>query len=96
MRSRELNVRQVLTKVALGEGDAGIVYRTDALTMPDKVQVIEIPSALNVVAEYPIAALKAAPRPDLARELVKLVLSKEGEKVLSAAGFNAAEAQAKK
>jgi len=96
VRSRELNVRQVLTKVALGEGDAGIVYKTDALTMPDKVQVIEIPSAINVVAEYPIAALKAAPHAELAREFVKLVLSKEGEKVLTAAGFDTALAQAKK
>ena len=96
VRSRELNVRQVLTKVALGEGDAGIVYKTDALTMPDKVQVIEIPSAINVVAEYPIAALKAAPHAELAREFVKLVLSKEGDKVLTAAGFDTALAQAKK
>ena len=96
VRSRELNVRQVLTKVALGEGDAGIVYKTDALTMPDKVQVIEIPSAINVVAEYPIAALKAAPHAELARDFVKLVLSKEGEKVLTAAGFDTALAQAKK
>lgn len=96
VRSRELNVRQVLTKVAMGEGDAGIVYKTDALTMPDKVQIIEIPSAINVVAEYPIAVLKAAPHADLARDFVTLVLSKEGEKVLSTAGFNAGEAQAKK
>jgi molybdate transport system substrate-binding protein len=96
VRSRELNVRQVLTKVALGEGDAGIVYKTDALTMPDKVQVIEIPSAINVVAEYPIAALKAAPHAELARDFVKLVLSKEGDKVLTAAGFDTAPAQAKK
>jgi molybdate transport system substrate-binding protein len=96
VRSRELNVRQVLTKVAMGEGDAGIVYRTDALTMPDKVEIIEIPASINVVAEYPIAALKAAPLAGLARDFVKLVLSKEGAKVLSVAGFNTAEAQAKK
>jgi molybdate transport system substrate-binding protein len=96
VRSRELNVRQVLTKVALGEGDAGIVYKTDALTMPDKVQVIEIPATINVVAEYLIAALKDAPAADLARDFVKLVLSREGEKVLSAAGFNTAEQKAKK
>jgi molybdate transport system substrate-binding protein len=82
VRSRELNVRQVLTKVAMGEGDAGIVYKTDALTMPDKVEIIEIPASINVVAEYPIAALKAAPHADLARDFVKLVLSKEGVRVL--------------
>jgi molybdate transport system substrate-binding protein len=96
VRSRELNVRQVLTKVAMGEGDAGIVYKTDALTMPDKVEIIDIPSTLNVVAEYPIAALKAAPQAALARDFVKLVLSMEGQKVLAAAGFNTAEAQEKK
>jgi molybdate transport system substrate-binding protein len=96
IRSRELNVRQVLTKVAMGEGDAGIVYKTDALSMPDKVEIIDIPSTINVVAEYPIAALKAAPQADLARDFVKLVLSKEGQKVLAAAGFTTAEAQEKK
>jgi ABC-type Fe3+ transport system substrate-binding protein len=96
VRSRELNVRQVLTKVAMGEGDAGIVYKTDALTMPDKVQIIEIPSAINVVAEYPIAVLKAAPHADLARDFVKLVLSKEGEKVLTAAGFSHGRRRARK
>jgi molybdate transport system substrate-binding protein len=87
VRSRELNVRQVLTKVALGEADAGIVYKTDALTVPDKVQIIEIPSAINVVAEYPIAVLSAAPHPDLARAFVRLVLSKEGQGILAEAGF---------
>jgi molybdate transport system substrate-binding protein len=96
LRSRELNVRQVLTKVAMGEGDAGIVYKTDALTMPDKVEIIEIPASINVVGEYPIAALKAAPHADLARDFVKLVLSKEGVRVLGTAGFTTAEAQAKK
>lgn len=93
VRSRELNVRQVLTKVALGEADAGIVYKTDALTVPDKVQIIEIPSAINVVAEYPIAVLSAAPHPDLARAFVRLVLSKEGQGILAEAGFGKAGPQ---
>ncbi len=88
VRSRELNVRQVLTKVALGEADAGIVYKTDALTMPDKVQIIEIPTEINLVAEYPIAVLSAAPHSEQARAFVKLVLSKEGQKTLAAAGFS--------
>ena len=96
IRSRELNVRQVLTKVALGEADAGIVYRTDALTMPAKVQIIEIPSQINIVAAYPIAALQAAPHPDLARAVVKLVLSNDGQQTLAAAGFTRVEPQGAK
>ena len=93
VHSRELNVRQVLTKVALGEADAGIVYRTDSLTMPDKVQMIEIPRQINIVAEYPITVLRLAPHPDLARAFVKLVLSKEGHETLAEAGFNQVEKQ---
>jgi molybdate transport system substrate-binding protein len=85
--SRELNVRQVLAKVALGEADAGIVYRTDAATAKDKVEVIAVPADLNTLAEYPIAVVKAAPRPALARAWVDLVLSPGGQRRLATAGF---------
>ena len=84
--SRELNVRQVLAKVALGEADAGIVYRTDARGHPE-VQQIEIPRELNVVAEYPIAALRRAPHPALAKDFVALVLSPAGREALARFGF---------
>lgn len=80
--SRELNVRQVLAKVALGEADAGIVYRTDAATAKDRVQSVELPGA--PVAEYPIAALGASP---LGREFVELVLSQRGRDILRHYGF---------
>jgi molybdate transport system substrate-binding protein len=85
--SRELNVRQVLAKVALGEADAGIVYRSDALAAGGKVQVIAIPPELNVTAEYPIARLQKAPRPDLARQWIELVKSEAGAAALREAGF---------
>jgi len=85
--SRELNVRQVLTKVVLGEADAAIVYRTDAATAKEKVEVIAIPPALNVLAEYPIAVLTRAREPGLAREFVELVLSPAGREVLAVHGF---------
>ena len=55
MVSRELNVRQVLAKVVLGEADAGIVYRTDAATAAGKVEVVDIDPGVNVIAEYPVA-----------------------------------------
>ncbi len=91
MVSRELNVRQVLAKVVLGEADAGIVYRSDALAAKGKgkvaIAVVEIPPELNVTAAYPIAALKAAPSPDLARAFIDLVRSPAGAAVLREAGF---------
>src|SRR5262249_19239617 len=59
--SREFNVRQVLTKVRLGEADAGIVSRTDARSAGDKVRIVEIPAEVNVLAEYPIATVARAP-----------------------------------
>ena len=80
--SRELNVRQVLAKVALGEADAAIVYRTDAAAGRGKVRAFDIPGA--PLAEYPLAALTADP---LAKEFVALVLSPEGRAALQAAGF---------
>lgn len=85
--SRELNVRQVLAKVALGEADAGIVYQTDAQAAKNKVDVIPIPPDINVQAQYPIAVVKASEQTALAREFVQLVLSPEGQKRLAGAGF---------
>jgi molybdate transport system substrate-binding protein len=85
--SRELNVRQVLAKVGLGEADAAIVYRTDAANAKQNVEVIGIPADLNVAAEYPIAVLTRARQPALAGEFVGLVFSPAGREVLAHFGF---------
>jgi len=85
--SKELNVRQILAKVSLGEGDAGFVYRTDAIAGGNRVRVIEIPAKLNVVAEYPIAVVEHSVHPDLARAWIDLLLSDRGQSILSRAGF---------
>lgn len=84
--SRELNVRQVLTKVALGEADAGIVYRTDAKSA-DKVQVLSIPPEFNVLAEYPIAVTAKPRQPELALAWVESVTGKKGQSTLAEFGF---------
>jgi molybdate transport system substrate-binding protein len=87
--SRELNVRQVLTKVTLGEAQAGVVYRTDVAAAQGKVTVLPIPKEFNVVAEYPIAALRGAPHPKLGAAWVAFVLSDAGQAALRDAGFEA-------
>lgn len=84
--SRELNVRQVLAKVSLGEAQAGVVYRTDVKPDPALTSV-PIPPELNVIAEYPIAVVEAAPHPELARAWIALVLSADGQRALEGAGF---------
>lgn len=83
--SRELNVRQVMAKVELGEADAAIVYRTDAAR--GEVRVIPIPPELNVTALYPIAVLAHAHEPLLAAQFVDLVRSPAGSATLSRFGF---------
>lgn len=83
--SYEQNVRAVLTKVALGEADAGLVYCTD--TRAQKVNSIAIPEAINPVAVYPIAPTARPSDPALAREFVAFVGSAQGQKVLRDYGF---------
>jgi molybdate transport system substrate-binding protein len=85
--SRELNVRQVLSKVALGEADAGLAYRTDAEAARGQVAIIDIPPALNVVAHYPIAVVKGVRNPEAARAFVEFVASDAGQRILAAHGF---------
>jgi len=86
--SQENNVKQVVAKIQLGEGDAGIVYSSDVT--PDaaaKVTKIDIPDKYNVLATYPIAVLKAAPQADLAAKFMAYVLSADGQAILAKWGF---------
>jgi molybdate transport system substrate-binding protein len=85
--SYEENVRSVLTKVALGEADAGIVYTTDAALDADNVTQIAIPDELNTIASYPIAPIADSPNPALAQAFIAYVLSPEGQAVLERYGF---------
>jgi molybdenum ABC transporter molybdate-binding protein len=86
--SYEDNVKSVLTKVSLGEGDAGIVYVTDITAdAADKVGRLDIPDALNTIATYPIAPIADSKNADLAKAFVALVLSPEGQQILGKYGF---------
>ncbi|MFD4031217.1 molybdate ABC transporter substrate-binding protein [Streptomyces sp. NPDC058637] len=85
--SQEPNVRAVLSKVELGEADAGLVYRTDATTATDKVDAIDIPDAQNAVASYPAATLKTSKNSEAATAFVTWLSTPEAQKILTDAGF---------
>jgi len=87
--SLEPDVRALLTKVAAGELDAGIVYATDIAAAGGAVEAIAIPAAHAVAALYPIAVLEASPRKGLAIAFVDFVLSPQGQAILAAHGFEA-------
>ena len=89
--SREADVRAAVNRVALGDADATFGYASDHTPdVRDRVEAIAIPEDLNIVAAYPIAALKDAQNPELAREWVELVVSEEGQRVLEEWGFEPA------
>jgi molybdate transport system substrate-binding protein len=81
--SQEDNVRTVLSKVALGEADAGIVYTSD---VTDDVVAIEIPEAVNELASYPIAPVASGNR-DAAAAYISFILSLDGQAILESFGF---------
>ena len=87
--SLETDVRAVLTKVSLGEADAGIVYTSDVAAADDRVEGVAIPDEDNVIAAYPIADLRDAPNARAARAFVAMVSSEEAGKTLEAYGFDA-------
>jgi molybdate transport system substrate-binding protein len=86
--SNETNVNYITSKVALGEADAGIAYRSDATKDPAaKITKIEIPDKYNVIAEYPMSLLKQSKYPAQAKEFINLVMSDKGMVVLERHGF---------
>ncbi|TMR17718.1 molybdate ABC transporter substrate-binding protein [Nonomuraea turkmeniaca] len=85
----EQDVKATLTKVELGEIDAALVYETDVIASAGKVRGIAFPEADKAINDYPIATLTKAPAGDLAKQFFDLVLSQQGEDVLTKAGFEA-------
>jgi molybdate transport system substrate-binding protein len=85
--SQEQDVKAVLTKVGLGEADAGIVYVTDVRSAGPRVEGVAIPDSLNTTAEYPIVELKTVQSGAAARAFLDYVLSAPGQKLLADSGF---------
>jgi molybdate transport system substrate-binding protein len=86
--SREADVRASVNRVVVGDADATFGYASDHTPdIRDRVEVVAIPPHLNIVAKYPVAALKGAKEPELARRWVDLVTGEEGQRVLEKWGF---------
>lgn len=85
--SQEPSVRAVLSKVTLGEADAGIVYVTDAASAEDRVDTVDIPDAQNAIATYPAAPLASSRHKAQATAFVRWLTSPTAQKMLRGAGF---------
>jgi molybdate transport system substrate-binding protein len=86
--TQEVDVKSTLSKVTLGEVDAGVVYVTDVRAAGDSVKGIDIAADVNASTTYPIAALTASKNKATAQAFVDYVLSPDGLAALTAAGFS--------
>ncbi len=89
--SREVDVKAAANRVSLNEADATFVYESDITPdIEERVEIVEIPPELNVVATYPIAVASATQNEELAEEWVEFVFSEEGQRILESWGFEPA------
>jgi molybdate transport system substrate-binding protein len=86
-KSLETDVASVVSKIELGEADAAIVYTTDVQAAGSKVQGMPIPAAQNVIATYPIIAVKGTKNAALATAFIGYVVSATGQSTLATFGF---------
>jgi molybdate transport system substrate-binding protein len=86
-KSLETSVTAVISKIELGEADAGIVYTTDVKAAGTKVQGVPIPAANNVIATYPIVAVKGTKSSAAASAFIDYVVSATGQSTLATYGF---------
>jgi len=86
-KSLETDVKSVVSKVALGEADAGIVYTTDVKAAGSKVAGVPIPATYNAVATYPLVVVKGTKNSAVANAFIPFVLSSAGQSTLESFGF---------
>ncbi|MFZ2535809.1 molybdate ABC transporter substrate-binding protein [Methanothrix sp.] len=92
--SQETNVNYVVTKVALGEADAGFAYVSDITEeLASKIDNIVIPDEYNIIAEYPMGILLESKYPAESQVFMDLVMSDEGRAVLEKYGFAPVESE---
>jgi molybdate transport system substrate-binding protein len=85
--SQETDVKGIVSKVALGEADAGFVYVTDARPVASKVRKILLPGWAQPLIRYQMAIVSSTPRKVGARAFIRKVTSNRGRLLLKRAGF---------
>jgi molybdate transport system substrate-binding protein len=85
--SEETDVKHIVGKVALGEADAGFVYRTDVKPAARKLRSIALPARAQPKVRYELAVVKATKRRPQANAFVARVLGQTGRRALRGAGF---------
>jgi len=83
----EDNVGGVVTKVSLGEADAGLVYVTDVMAADDDIDGVDLADDQQVVAAYPASVLTEAPNPEAAAAFVAFLTSRVAQEILGGYGF---------
>ena len=86
-KSLETDVASVVSKIELGEADAAIVYATDVQAAGSKVQGVPIPTGQNVIATYPIVAVKGTKNAAVATAFIAYLISANGQSTLATFGF---------
>ena len=85
--TNEPDVRALMTKIGLGELDAGIAYVTDVMAWGSEVEGIEIPEEVNVAATYSIGVVAGTSSPAEARAFVAFVQSERAQAIFADYGF---------
>lgn len=85
--SEEIEVKAVVTRVAIGGADAGVVYVTDALASDAEVESVPIPDRFNVIARYPAVALDISPNADVAEDFTDFLMTETAQQLLRGNGF---------
>ena len=91
--SQETDVKGIVSKVALGEADAGFVYRTDAKPVAASTRSIALPAWAQPPIRYELAVVKASEHRAAAGAFIREVRSKRGRALLAKAGFGLPKAR---
>jgi molybdate transport system substrate-binding protein len=88
--SQEQKTTDIVSKLELGEGDAGFIYTSDAKSAGDKLKSIQLPAEAQATATYPIGILTDSKKAKAAQQWIDLVVSQPGQQVLTGDGFGPA------